>query len=983
MLAVVVSMVTSEQLVGRADELGTIDQVLTELERGQPTAVALVGEPGIGKTRLLAELADRADARGQLVLSGSASELERDVPFWVFVDALDEYVKGLDPQILTSLGDDVLAELAYVLPALPGAGATAGALQHERYRMHRAVRALLERLAGSRPLVLVLDDFHWADSGSMELLGALLHRPPAAPVLVALGMRRRLAPERLSIALERAHRAKALTRIELGSLSSEDAHELLGVSGDGAVVDVLYRESGGNPFYLEQLARSVIRAGAPVQAGADEVSLAGVQVPASVAAALAEELAMLTESARLVAQGASVAGDPFEPELAAAAAATDEQSAIRALDELLAHDLVRPTDVPRRFRFRHPLVRRAVYESTPGGWRLGAHERAANALAGSGAPVAARAHHVELSARQGDAAAVAVLREAGEAAAQRAPATAARWFDGALRLISDNAPAEERVELLLARAGSLAATGHLAESHAALLESVAVVPKDAIALRVRLVAACAGIEHLLGLHPQARARLEAALDELESADSPEGVALMIELAVDGLYQSDFGYMTDWADRAATASVGLGDRALTAAALAVRATGAALSGTAAEAQAQREEAAQLVDQLSDDELIRRLDALVFLTVAEGYLDHFEPSARHGQQAMAIGRATGQGDLFPMLYAMLGTALWVQGRMADSLELLEGAVEAARLVGSDHSLAWNLLNRAMAAIAAGDLELASACAEESVALAKRLEPGGPVSAWSTVPLATVLLESGQASRAAELLVTSAGGEELRMIGGGWRARCLELLTRCYLADGRRAEAERAAGAAQECAEAVQLPLGAAMAGLAAAALDLDGGQPARAGSRAIAAATALEEVGAVFDAALARLLAGRALAAASEQDEAAAELDRARTAFDAFGVPRYRAEAERELRKLGRTVYRRSARGSADGGVVALTERELELARLVVDRKTNPQIAAELFLSQKTVETHLRNIFRKVGVANRVELARAVEQAERTTSINTLT
>ena len=95
---------------------------------------------------------------------------------------------------------------------------------------------------------------------------------------------------------------------------------------------------------------------------------------------------------------------------------------------------------------------------------------------------------------------------------------------------------------------------------------------------------------------------------------------------------------------------------------------------------------------------------------------------------------------------------------------------------------------------------------------------------------------------------------------------------------------------------------------------------------------------------------------------------------FGATRFRAQAEQELRKLGRTVYRRTQPGTDDGGVGSLTERELQLARLVVDRKTNPEIAAELFLSQKTVETHLRNIFRKLGVASRVELARAVEEAE---------
>jgi DNA-binding NarL/FixJ family response regulator len=100
-----------------------------------------------------------------------------------------------------------------------------------------------------------------------------------------------------------------------------------------------------------------------------------------------------------------------------------------------------------------------------------------------------------------------------------------------------------------------------------------------------------------------------------------------------------------------------------------------------------------------------------------------------------------------------------------------------------------------------------------------------------------------------------------------------------------------------------------------------------------------------------------------------------AFDACGAVRYRESAERELGKLGHRPHRRTRAGKIDGaGVDSLTERELQVARLVVDRKTNPQIAAQLFLSQKTVETHLRNIFRKVDVASRVELARAVERAD---------
>jgi predicted ATPase/DNA-binding CsgD family transcriptional regulator len=511
----------AQHLVGRAHELGVVDDALAEVGGGRPVAIEVVGEPGIGKTRLLAELARRADERGHVVVTGRASELERDLPFWLFVDALDEYVQGLEPRRLAGLDQDVRAELSHVLPSLsahPDGGAAG--LQDERYRTHRAVRDLLERLAATKPLALVLDDLHWADSASMELLGALLRRPPAAGVLLALAVRPRQVPERLSAALERARRDGLLTRLELGQPTRGEAGELLGDGVDGGSATALYEESGGNPFYLEQLARSGKR-GAASSPLVPEMSLGEVAVPPAVAAALIEELSLLSEGSRRVLEGAAVAGDPFEPELAAAGAAVPEASAMEALDELLRLDLVRHTDVPRRFRFRHPLVRRAVYEASPGGWRLGAHERSAGALAEQGASAAARAHHVEASARHGDTAAVAALREAGDAAAQRAPASAARWFGSALRLLPAAAPPEERVELLLARAGALAATGQFADGHAALLESIRLVPGESSALRVRLLGACAGIEHLLGRHDDAHTRLLRGLDDYRDAAERE------------------------------------------------------------------------------------------------------------------------------------------------------------------------------------------------------------------------------------------------------------------------------------------------------------------------------------------------------------------------------------------------------------------------------------------------------------------------------
>jgi DNA-binding NarL/FixJ family response regulator len=452
---------------------------------------------------------------------------------------------------------------------------------------------------------------------------------------------------------------------------------------------------------------------------------------------------------------------------------------------------------------------------------------------------------------------------------------------------------------------------------------------------------------------------------------------MIDLAVDSLYVMQYDEMQTWAERAVEGSTPLADRTLRAAALAVRALAAALAGIGPPARRYCEEAAAFADNVSDEELARRLDTLANLATADFYLDRFEEASAHAQRALAIGRATGQGDLFPLIVSMLGGTLWMRGRMLEAGDVLDGALEAARLLNNIQGTTWHLFNRSFAALAAGDIELALSTAEESYELSKQLDKS-PVTAHAAIALAAARFETGEPGPAADLLLTSGGGEELRPIGGGFRARYLELLTRCLIGADRVEEAQRAAAAAQSCADDVQSPMASAMAACAAALLDLHAGKPTPAADKALTAAAALEEVGAAFDAATARRLAGRALAQAGEREKAAAEFQRAAEAFDSFGSTRYRDEAEGELRKLGQRVHRRTRPGSTSGdGIATLTARELEVARLVVDRKTNPQIAAELFLSQKTIEAHLRNTFRKVGVTSRVELARAVERADRAT------
>ena len=295
-----------------------------------------------------------------------------------------------------------------MLPSLGGVDGGAGALADERYRAHRAVARLLALIAEPQPLVVILDDLHWSDGASLELIAALVRRSPTGPVLLALGFRPGPAAQRLAGPLT----APTVTRLDLAQLGPDEARQLLD-GLDPAAVAAAYSHGGGNPFYLEQLGRAAQEGGL---ATTDVGGEGNGGVPPAVAGAIAGELAALADAPRRLLEAAAVAGEPFEPDLAGAIAAVETDEALDALDDLLDLDLVRPTQVPRRFAFRHPLVRRAVYDSSRAGWRLAAHARAAELLAARGAQATERAHHVEQSARQGDEAAIELLLEAGRSA---------------------------------------------------------------------------------------------------------------------------------------------------------------------------------------------------------------------------------------------------------------------------------------------------------------------------------------------------------------------------------------------------------------------------------------------------------------------------------------------------------------------------------------------------------------------------------------
>ena len=323
---------------------------------------------GSARRWLLSELRRRAEARGHLVLAGSAAEFERDLPFGVWVDALDAYVASQDLPAREDVDQDWLADLSGVLPSLRDVPRLRPALGDERHRAHRAVRALLDLIADDKPLVLVLDDLHWSDAASIEVLAALLRRGTGGRVLLALGYRSGKAPAKLSSALA----APAVTIIELGPLSEPECSQLAGEQlGAAEQLAAIYTQSGGNPFYTLQLARA---SALPSRSSTGDRLALDAGVPRVVAAALVEELEALTaEARRAPASRLRSPATRSSPSSRMRSRSCRRTPGSRRWTSCSTRACCMPTDVPRRFAFRHPLVRRAVYESSKGGWRLAAH----------------------------------------------------------------------------------------------------------------------------------------------------------------------------------------------------------------------------------------------------------------------------------------------------------------------------------------------------------------------------------------------------------------------------------------------------------------------------------------------------------------------------------------------------------------------------------------------------------------------------------
>ena len=960
-------------LVGRTEELRRFEDALAAVERGQERLLEVVGEPGIGKTRLLDELCDRGERHGMLVLRAHAAQLESKIPFSLFVNALDDYLATLHPRTLGSITTEQAAELAPVFPSLAGTSDADGERQgEERYRTHRAVRALLELIAAPKPLVLVLDDLHWADDASLELADFLLRQPPRAPTVIALARRSGVMADRWVSAWDAAVRDHGLERMEIGPLARADVHRLLtGLEEDA--VDRLFSLAGGNPFYLEQL-----QAGKSLESiGPRGIGELPEGVPDVVAAALRDELGALPETAQLALRGAAVAGDPFEPDLAATAARLDEPEVLAALDEVASTGLVRATDVPRRFRFRHPIVARSIYEASSEGWRIGAHRRIATLMEKRGEGPLGRAPHVERAAAVGDADAVEVLTAAGHAAAPRAPASAANWFSAALRLIPDSeSMAEKRLGLLVAMARSLGAAGRLEEGHAALREALGMLPRDALPVRVEATVACSVVARFLNRHDEACDLLLGLIAELPDDAKGERATLLGSLA------ALRSLSTDWEDAHARATEALAaareaeDPALESSATSILAVQELRVANTEEARRLADRAAALIDPLADAALAQRLDAIIWLAWAELYLERIDACVRHATRGAEIARA-GQAHLLPLLMVLRSFATYLQGRVPESRDLFREALEITRLTGNREVHAWALSGYADLATCWAEPHVVLGLAGEAVEAAEGC--GSQTSAYARLLAARGYLGIGDFEAARREVLAAAGGPELDHVEVWAKPLACMILTRCEVARGDLGAAQAWAQRAREVADAISLPTCNGWAHECQAHIELARGNSGVAAREALAASEALGAMR--IGVAATRTFASRALADAGEPEEAARLLRTSYDELDSYGATRFRDEAARELRLLGHRVPRPGTVKGSDETLAGLSEREREVAELVAEGRTNKEVAATLFVSPKTVEKHLARVFEKLGVSKRAAVgARLAElRAEAGSSI----
>jgi DNA-binding CsgD family transcriptional regulator/tetratricopeptide (TPR) repeat protein len=988
----------TSRFVGRRAELGRLEAAFAYASSGDPVTLCVGGEAGVGKTRLVTRFAGQVRGSGRQVLLGGCIELgEGSLPYAPVVEALRGLGRGLEPAALDELVGPGRPLLARLLPELgQGEESTSAGLavgSSAQARLFEAFLALLERLADRSPTVLVVEDLHWADRSTLDLLTFLVRNLRAALLLVLtyrtdeLHRRHPLRP--FLAGLDRSGRAE---RLEVDRFDRVDLADLLagilGTRPDDALVEGIYRRSEGNAFFAEELLATTHQGN-------------GRSLPPSLENVLLSRVQVLPEDAQATLRIVAAASGRVEHELLAAVSELPEADLLAALRAAVAHQVLVPDPATETYAFRHALTQEALYAELLPGERARLHAAFARVL--TERPDLAEPNRLAAPARlayhwvraHDPARALPAAVEAGlQSEAAYGFADAQRHFETALELWDQVADAEQRLGL-----DHAAVLQHAAESaylagdpnRAITLTQAALVDVEATKDPVR-----AGLLHgRLGGYLRATGG-EGAFAEYEAAvrlvpTSPPLAERAQVLAAFGealIGQGHYRESRDLCEEAIAIAGQIGALAEEGDARKALGVDLAFLGDLKAGVGQLSEARRIAEAVGKvDEVARAFATLSGLLEAFGELEAATAVALEGAE-LAASQGLGRWHS-PFLTATAARALFALGRWDDAEVLLQ---RAADRVAPELAAARVYIHTARS-----QLDLArglAASAAEHLAVAREAYAQTVTQPWFATPLFTATAELA--------MLEGRLGDADAAVAEGLRVAGADLIFDAPLyalglrAAADRAELARARRTGDEVLEAREV--GNALAGELRARMSPEGAdgtvptprteaqavlceaELARLGGHSdpdlwAAAAKAWQRLGEPYPTAYARWREAEALLLGGlVREQVEPSLRAAHATASELGAASLRAEIE-ALARRGRLNLGTDAATTPPPAPeppspldrLGLTAREQEVLALVAIGRTNRQIAETLFISPKTATVHVSNILGKLGVRSRVEAA----------------
>jgi DNA-binding CsgD family transcriptional regulator len=932
-------------LVGREAEFALAAAAVGQLSGGRASALVIEGEAGIGKTRLVESIVEDARSRDVDVFCGQAHPFERTRPFGVVAAALDLSRRSPDPR-RTVIG---------ALLAGQGAGArAAGGIQ---YRVVEEIVDLVDKSCARRPVLLVAEDIHWADSASLLAILSVVRQLPLAPLLVVVTARPSPLPAEVARLLDDLAAGGART-LQLQPLKPGDvavlARHVLGAS-PGPALTAMLAKAGGNPLWAVAMLRSLADEGMLRRAG-DSVEATTSELPASLSDLVVRRLRHLPRATLELLQVTAVLGDAVSLRDVAAVARRPPAEVVGQLSYAFDAQLLDEAD--DRVVFRHQLVHDAIYRHVPPPARRLLHREAAVALMAAGADRLDVADHLLLGAERGDEQAAAWLRDAAREASPQAPLVAVELMRRAEALLPGghrdaDLVSAEVVQALL-RAGQVAeasarAEAVLARQHAAEVD---------IPLRLALVGALALQNRAAELITVAQASLAGPARLRPS----EQVLMLAQQSWALVYIGDPRAGESAASRALVIAEQAGDAAMTVWALTALMVAVGRQGRYGEALAHARRAAALAADSPDMRMLP-LQPKFFLGLALFDCDLIGEARAAFREA--LDDEFSSGFFLSETLTNDAQAAFAVGEWEDAVPALMAGGQAAQEKGNQILVAQSLAYRAIIATATGDHRAAG---ELAAGIAGSLEGDELSYNAGILAFAVAGLKAAEGDRqgAYDLLLRCWRFDAARECRFYHRHLAPDLVRLALALGHRDVAAEVADAVAAGAALAPEVPTVRSLALRCQGLVDGEAEPVIEAVALARRAPLLVEHTGACEDAAALLAQGGR-------RDESAALLAEALERYEQAGADAWAGRVRARLRALGVRPGPRGPRHRPAGGWESLTATERAVSLLVAEGLTNGAVARRLYISPHTVNTHLRHVFAKLGVPNRVALAAEVHHS----------